>query len=319
MQTVNSLNDPHITPIINSNIGSDCIVLQTPGYSHFLTPIPKDSENCHEIVLNFIMAMSKPLMIFDQIRILHGNIKPSNIFFNDEGEVVVSDYCLNDLRSVKDFTTDCSYYSPEELYNGIVTEKSDIFSFGCILYYILSGGNRLFHNTSARSIIELENLKVNKELKELLKEMLEYDYNKRINLKEIINQSSKLNNVNYIFDWPLYHDVIFKVHNDLELIEGNESDEINDKEYDEEMRSIIWKVIEIYNNTCDVKCLSYVINIIWQNYSYSLWQILLSSFKCNKIVYKSDGSKYLIDSLILNSIKDGYSLQLSSIIFLFNI
>lgn len=320
LDTVKNMLFDHFTPIKIISYSNNLIVQEMPFYIHKLSPIFDLNPLMYESLTLFIISMCESLLELHSFNIYHGNLKPSNIFYEGK-KLVISDCCLNDLRNVKDFTTDCSYYSPEELYNGEKNEKSDIFSFGCILYYMLSGGNRLFHNTSARSIIDIENLKLNDELKNLLKRMLEYDKNKRLNLNEIINMSSKLNNINYIFDFRLYHDIMFKVHNDLELIEINENEaEINEKEYDEEMRNIIWKVIEIYNEKLDIKCLSCVINVIWQNYSYSLWQILITSFNFHKIVKRCDGGKYLIDSLILNSIKDGYMLQLSSIyLYLFSI
>lgn len=87
---------------------------------------------------------------FEQIGLLHGDIKPDNIMMTRLGEPVVTDFMMPDLHALlakgarerlsdevgprppaptADFGTD-EYMPPEQMDQGLVTVRSDIFSLG---------------------------------------------------------------------------------------------------------------------------------------------------------------------------------------------
>jgi Tol biopolymer transport system component len=92
--------------------------------------------------------------------IVHRDLKPENLFLTDDARVKILDFGVAKLqataeenRSIESLTTvtksgavigTVAYMSPEQLRGKPVDHRSDIFSFGAILYELLAG-QRAFH------------------------------------------------------------------------------------------------------------------------------------------------------------------------------
>src|SRR5713226_1316175 len=116
--------------------------------------------------LDYALQIARGLAAAHEKRIIHRDIKPDNIFITDDGRVKILDFGLAKLTSATDGTqsqtevptrkvnTDpgtvmgtMGYMSPEQLKGQPADHRSDIFSFGAILYEMLSG-KRAFRGDS---------------------------------------------------------------------------------------------------------------------------------------------------------------------------
>ncbi|KVI05520.1 Protein kinase, ATP binding site-containing protein [Cynara cardunculus var. scolymus] len=80
-------------------------------------------------------------------RVLHGDVKSANILLNHNWSAKISDFGLSKIRSANDpftfLTSDVcgtiGYHDQEYFETGVFTQKSDIYSFGVVLFEILCG------------------------------------------------------------------------------------------------------------------------------------------------------------------------------------
>jgi len=116
--------------------------------------------------IDYALQIAKGLAAAHEKGIVHRDIKPDNIFITHDGRVKILDFGLAKLTSATDgnqsqtevptrkVNTDpgtvmgtMGYMSPEQLKGQAADHRSDIFSFGAILYEMLSG-SRAFRGDS---------------------------------------------------------------------------------------------------------------------------------------------------------------------------
>ena len=117
-------------------------------------------------VIDYATQIAKGIEAAHARGIVHRDLKPENVFVSTAGHVKILDFGLAANRAPAHDTSDAEtatvegataagaimgtagYMSPEQVRGEAVDHRSDIFSFGCVVYEMLSG-KRAFQGTSS--------------------------------------------------------------------------------------------------------------------------------------------------------------------------
>ena len=154
-----ALNHPHIITIheIESANGNDFIVMEYVRGKSLDALIPRHGMRLGE-VLRIAIPVADALAAAHARGIIHRDLKPANVMIGTDGAVKVLDFGLAKLSGREDadeaeltHTADvalsvpgtiagtAAYMSPEQATGGKVDARSDIFSFGAMLYEMVTG------------------------------------------------------------------------------------------------------------------------------------------------------------------------------------
>lgn len=225
------------------------IIISMPEYLKCL--LNYEIENMDNITIcNALSDICNGLYSIHKENCIHGSLKPSNIF-QDGKEWLISDYC--EYLLYKDYSNfdieDYRYFSPEIIKALPITSASDMWSFGCIVYYFISGKHAFSDKNMAdlkKSILSksYESLdSKNQSLINLIEKLLIIDDTKRITSKEVINilQNNRNNYVDF--------DYIEKKIDNNEMIDDNELSIIKTN------KNIVDQLIEKYSLTHNIQFL----------------------------------------------------------------
>jgi serine/threonine protein kinase len=137
----------HIVPVVDLGIeqGQPYVVskyLGSGSLRHRMNRLSPQRLDLQE-ALRIIFYVGQALCYAHEHNILHGNIKPENIFFNKQGKVFLADFRLASFINVtklnykSDPHTTC-YMAPEQ-FSGTMSEKSDQYALACLAYELITG------------------------------------------------------------------------------------------------------------------------------------------------------------------------------------
>jgi len=174
-RAASALNHPNIVTIyeIESADDIDFIVMEyVPGKSLDLL-IPRQGMRVPE-VLRIVIPIADALARAHARGIVHRDLKPANVVVSSEGVVKVLDFGLAKLVAPKEaspksetethdvalgplsrpgtVTGTIGYMSPEQAAGGEVDARSDVFSFGAVLYEMVTGRRAFAGSSTAETL-----------------------------------------------------------------------------------------------------------------------------------------------------------------------
>ena len=105
----------------------------------------KDELIEENILFHIIKQICLGIKVIHSKKINHRDLKPENIFMDDKMNIKIGDFGISKQLSYNKAYTSTQnkggslfYIAPEILVDGIYNEKSDIWSFGCIIYELFN-------------------------------------------------------------------------------------------------------------------------------------------------------------------------------------
>ncbi len=153
-RAIAALNHPHICQIYD--IGTDYLVME------YVEGHPLKGPLAVEEAVRLALQIAGALEEAHSRGILHRDLKPGNILVTAKGSGKLIDFGLAKLMT--DSETDTTqtmegiimgtapYMAPEQAEGKPLDERSDVFSFGAVLYEMLSG-NRAFRGKSTAAVL----------------------------------------------------------------------------------------------------------------------------------------------------------------------
>ncbi len=105
--------------------------------------INKKGVLSNEETISISLQVARGIKAAHDKGIIHRDIKPQNIVINDKGIAKITDFGI--ARAITSTTKNISvigtvhYISPEQVRNTVVDFRSDIYSFGCTMYEMITG------------------------------------------------------------------------------------------------------------------------------------------------------------------------------------
>jgi serine/threonine protein kinase/tetratricopeptide (TPR) repeat protein len=145
-RAASALNHPNITTIHEIyEVEGECFISMEYIEGKSLKELVKEKKLSIEDILRIAIQIGEGLNAAHKKEIVHRDIKSDNIMVTPEGLVKIMDFGLAKLKGATKLTTTGStlgtlaYMSPEQAQGIEVDQRSDIFSFGVVLYEIITG------------------------------------------------------------------------------------------------------------------------------------------------------------------------------------
>ena len=204
---VAKLNHPGILPVYNCGVcgGKSYLVTRYMELGDLGAMMKRCELPPTGRLLEIVAAVADALFYANRTaKIVHHDVKPSNILLAEGGEARLGDFDLADIRELED-ESPClgwgspAYISPERLYSGGEDVRGDIFSLGATLYELLAGRTpfgvegepeELYERRRAMAFPELYTLRSDlpESLSDLISHMLDFEPVCRPGYPEVIRE-----------------------------------------------------------------------------------------------------------------------------------
>jgi len=237
-QSAGLLMHPNIVAVYDADITDDLcyIIMEYVGGDTLEMFCNPDNLLPVDRVTEIIFSVCQGLEYAHQQGVIHRDIKPSNIILSSSGQPKISDFSIAFMK--RDGSTleqglfgSPSYMSPELVKEELITEQTDLFSLGTIMYEMLAGKKAFDGNNDYAVMYKIVNeepppvLEMRPELPlifgEILAKVLAKDTSKRYqnsmefaydlrlairDLRETPKETHDRELINYIHSLPFFHD-----------------------------------------------------------------------------------------------------------------
>jgi serine/threonine protein kinase len=145
-----TLKHPNIIRILDYNVEGEApyIVMEHFEHPNLKLWLRNGPQLVAHLALNVIEQSAEALFYLHSEGCVHRDVKPDNFLVSDEGVVKLIDFAISQkqkkgLSAVFSFGGKVqgtrSYMSPEQIRNQTLDQRADIYSFGCVLFELLTG------------------------------------------------------------------------------------------------------------------------------------------------------------------------------------
>jgi NarL family two-component system response regulator LiaR len=146
-EALRRLNHPNIVKVLAAANEGDqhYLVMEYVGGGSLADLLQREPKLPIDRAVSIALELADALSRAHHLDILHRDIKPANILLAEDGTPRLTDFGLARLGSCTPLTTAGSilgtfyYLSPEACYNDKLDGRTDIWSFGVVLYEMLTG------------------------------------------------------------------------------------------------------------------------------------------------------------------------------------
>jgi tRNA A-37 threonylcarbamoyl transferase component Bud32 len=146
-RAVARLNHPHVVTVIDfgEDDGSPYIVLELVEGETLKQLIKRDGRLPVDEAVAYAIEIGRALACAHAAHLVHRDIKPQNVLIDHEGRAKVTDFGIARSLEVHGLTATgrvlgtTDYVAPEQALGHEVTEQSDVYSLGIVLYEMLAG------------------------------------------------------------------------------------------------------------------------------------------------------------------------------------
>ncbi len=192
-EVAKDLNHPNVVRIYEFDVhqGTAYLVLELCSALNLKQVLREGPDAVAYLAEKIIEQSLLGLHYFNEKGWVHCDVKPDNLLVDDDGNVKLIDFTISQKpkRSLLSFfgikppvKGTRSYMSPEQIRGELLDRRSDVYSFGCVIFELLSGRppftgsspNELLekHLKNAVPSILVYNNNVTREMNDLLRRML---------------------------------------------------------------------------------------------------------------------------------------------------
>ncbi len=151
------LDHPNIVKIIDAvyENGEYCIVMEYMGGGSLRDMLKREQRLSIPYTLNLALDLSDALTRAHRLKIIHRDMKPDNVLLTEDGVPRLTDFGQAHFTNAATITRagqvigTLNYMPPEILRGEAADARSDIWSFGVMLYEMLSGYRPFMGENSA--------------------------------------------------------------------------------------------------------------------------------------------------------------------------